>query len=62
MTLHCLRMTPKTLQSMLNDIEMYCDTWNLTLNVNKTKVMIFENGRHAKYEYLVNNQKLEIHL
>ena len=40
---------PQALQSMLNDIQLYCETWGLRLNVNKTKVMIFENGRHTTH-------------
>ena len=31
-----------SLQSMLNDVQTYCDTRGLTVNINKTKVMIFE--------------------
>ena len=33
------------LQLLLNDIENYCTTWGIKINTNKTKVMIFENGR-----------------
>ena len=36
----------ESLQSMLNDIHKYCNTWHLTINTNKTKVMVFERGRH----------------
>lgn len=31
------------LQNSLNNLEEYCDTWQLTLNVNKTKTMILQN-------------------
>ena len=34
--------SPTSLQLMLNDIETYCNTWKLKINVNKTKVLIFE--------------------
>ena len=37
----------ESLQSLLNDIELYCGTWGLKINTRKTKVMIFEKGRHA---------------
>ena len=33
--------SPQTLQSMLKDIENYCDTWRLKINTSKTKAMIF---------------------
>ena len=29
--------SPTSLQLMLNDIETYCNTWKLKINVNKTK-------------------------
>ena len=32
---------PSSLQSMLTDIETYCNTFGLKINTNKTKVMIF---------------------
>jgi len=51
---------PVSLQSMLNDIELYCNKWALKLNVNKTKVMIFENGRHTNYDFFLYNSKIEI--
>ena len=50
-----------SLQSMLNDIEMYCNTWKLKININKTKVLIFEKrGRHTDYNFYLYNEKLEI--
>ena len=33
--------SPQTLQSMLKDIENYCETWRLKINTSKTKAMIF---------------------
>ena len=30
--------------SLLNKLEMYCSKWNLLVNVDKTKVMIFRKG------------------
>ena len=43
--------TPQAPQSMLNDIQLYCETWGLRLNVNKTKIMSFENGRHTTHNF-----------
>ena len=39
------------LQKMLNIFEKYCDKWKLTVNISKTKVLIFSRGRN------LNNQK-----
>ena len=33
--------SPETLQSLLTDLETYCQLWGLKINSNKTKVMIF---------------------
>jgi hypothetical protein len=51
---------PESLQSMLNDIENYCNIWNMKINVNKTKIMIFENGRHTNYNFFIYNSPIEI--
>ena len=51
---------PFSLQSMLNDIENYSNTWGLRLNVNKTKIMIFENGRHTYYDFFLYNTRIEV--
>jgi len=49
-----------SLQSILNDIEKYCITWGLRLNTNKTKIMIFENGRHTQHDFFIYNSRIEI--
>jgi hypothetical protein len=33
---------PRSLQDMINQLEKYNDRWNLTLNLNKSKVMVFK--------------------
>ena len=50
----------ESLQSLLNDIELYCGTWGLKINTRKTKVMIFEKGRHTSCDLFLNNVKLEV--
>ena len=35
------------LQNMLDKLNVYCKRWNLKVNVDKTKVMIFEKGRNT---------------
>ena len=43
------------LQMGLDILKDYCDRWKLTVNVNKTKVMIFQKGgtnrRNVKFDY-----------
>ena len=50
----------ESLQLSLNDIELYCGTWVLKINTKKTKVMIFESGRHTSCGLFLNNVKLEV--
>ena len=53
--------SPDALQSILKDLERYCATWGLNINISKTKVMIFENSRyHTYYDFYLNNIKLEV--
>ena len=49
----------ETLQSLLHDIELCCGIWGLKVNTKKTKVMIFERGRHTSCDLFLNNTKLE---
>ena len=51
---------PQSLQLILNDIEQYCNMWKLKLNVNKTKIMILENGRHTNYDFFLYNTRVEV--
>ena len=52
--------SPQALQSLLNDLHMYCTTWNLIVNSNKTKIMIFERGRHSTFDFVYNDTVLDI--
>ena len=36
--------TPEELQNVLDVQEEYCKGWKLTVNTNKTKVMVFRKG------------------
>ena len=51
--------SPEVLQSILYDIESYCTIWDLKINTKKTKAMIFEKGKHANFDFYINNAKLE---
>ena len=45
----------------LNAFQTYCEIWNLTINTEKTKVMIFSYGRISKnVHFYINNKELEI--
>jgi len=54
--------TPEGLQESLNNLETYCDKWNLTVNIEKTKVMVFRKGgtisKTLKWTY--KGQEIEI--
>ena len=52
--------TPESLQHLLNDVQNYCDTFSLKININKTKVMIFEKGRPTTYDFFLYDKKLEV--
>ena len=53
--------SPESLQSLLNDIENYCNLWGLKISTQKTKAMIFEKGRHThQYFFYKNNTLIEV--
>ena len=35
------------LQTALNKLKTFCDKWHLTINLKKTKILIFNKGGHA---------------
>ena len=61
--MHCLHLfahSSESLQPMLNYLDQYCRTWGLTVNMNKTKVMVFERGRGTNCNIILNNTQLEV--
>ena len=49
------------LQLALNAMQMYCSDWNLTVNVKKTKIVIFSRGKVKKYrQFMFNNEVVEV--
>ena len=50
------------LQSLLERLKSFCDTWNLKVNVDKTKIMIFnKSGKILKsFSFRYENQNIEI--
>ena len=52
--------SPQALQSLLKDIENYCTTWGIKININKTKAMIFEKGRRSHHDFYIYNTAIEL--
>ena len=54
--------TPEGLQLSLNRLQRYCDSWNLTVNSDKTKVMVFRKGGRLSNneQWFYNGVTLEI--
>ncbi|MCU7801013.1 MAG: reverse transcriptase family protein [gamma proteobacterium symbiont of Lucinoma myriamae] len=49
------------LQNLLDKLHLYCTKWNVTVNIEKTKVMVFKNGtRLENVDFYYNNMKLEM--
>ena len=48
--LACVSTSPKGLQLMLNELKKYCTEWNLKVNEDKSKIMIFRKGRKTRKE------------
>jgi hypothetical protein len=48
-------------QTALNAYEQYCDSWKLTVNLSKTKIVIFSKGRQStNYRFFFKNDQIEI--
>jgi hypothetical protein len=50
------------LQNCLNKLNDYCTKWKLTVNINKTKIIIFNKGGHSikKFNFLYGEENIEI--
>ena len=44
-----LAENPKDLQASLDEMKKYCDTFDLHINVNKTKILIFSTGKLRRH-------------
>ena len=44
-----LAENPKDLQSSLDEMKKYCDTFDLHINVNKTNILIFSRGKLRRH-------------
>ena len=54
--------SPEALQNMLYTLNDYCTEWNLTVNVQKTKIMVFRNGGNLRENetWLYQGEEIEI--
>ena len=48
------------LQNQLDWFCEYCKQWKLKVNIDKTKVMVFSNGRMPKCRFKLESQNIEI--
>ena len=55
-----LSETPEGLQNALNTFEIYCNMWKLTVNLNKTKVVVFSKRKSNKHNFYMYNKQIEI--
>lgn len=57
-----LSESPQGLQNCLNRLKDYTEKWNLTVNINKTKIIIFNKGGHkfSKFSFWFGGEKIEI--
>ena len=48
-----ISLDPVEFQQGINVIEQYCNLWNLKINVNKSKVIVFRKSKIAKLPVFV---------
>lgn len=53
-----LSTTPEGLQTLINALQRFCDENGLTVNVGKTKIMIF--GGKSEFSWTYNNSPIEV--
>ena len=50
----------KGLQTVLNKLDNYCFKWQLTVNIKKTKTMVFQRNNSPFSEFFYKNQPLTV--
>ena len=57
-----LSETPEGLQKMLDSLATYTQTWKLSVNIDKTKILVFRNGGtlHRNEQWFYGGKKLDI--
>jgi exonuclease III len=49
------------LQVLLSKLHGYCSKWNITVNIDKTKIVVFKKGNHpTHYNWYFNNCIIEV--
>ena len=48
------------LKNALVKYENYCNAWKLTVNVDKSKIIVFSKGRQTNYDFNLCGSRLEI--
>ena len=48
------------LQKSLTAYALYCETWKLLVNGSKTKIVIFSRGRLQNFNFVLNDESIEI--
>ena len=52
--------SPEYLQKSLHNLSFYCEKWHLTVNENKTKIMIFSKRKFKHRNTFYYAKKVEI--
>jgi hypothetical protein len=53
--------SPNELQLLLNKLSDYCTKWSITVNIDKTKIVVFKKGNHpTDYNWYFDNCVLEV--
>jgi len=57
-----LASSPCVMQEMIDRLENYCDIWDLKVNLNKSKIMVFRKGGRLskKWNWHFNGSNIEI--
>ena len=56
-----LAETLPDLQNLLNKLSSYCDNWNITVNTDKTKVLVFKrSSRPEDFDIFYGNERLDV--
>ena len=49
------------LQSALNGVKDYCETWKLRVNTSNTKVVVFSRGKiRRRPDFFLGNERIEV--
>ena len=54
--------TVEGLQTSIDNLRQYCDKWNLTVNISKTKIVVFRKGGPLSQQerWTYGNEEIEI--